>query len=118
MLGYPYGSDYPAPPGNKPFSILDLTGPAAYDEIVQATPPTGGQLVTARQFGLTRIEAVFAVGSDDGQYAVIPYMNPLADGQPSESIRLMWVTADGGVEVVAATDLSDRKVRLFAIGIN
>lgn len=109
--------DYPTPPGNKNLSIALITGPASYTQVTNGTPATGGQLVTAADFGLVSIESVFSQGmSDNGQYAVqaIHSPNP-AYGTPS--VRLRWLTAATGAEVAGAVNLSGRTVRLAAVGL-
>lgn len=118
MNKYPLQGEYPATPGNKPISMADINGPASYVELVPAAPVvTGGQVIQASAFGLSRIECVIGnMGSDNGQYDVVALLNPYSDGQPATSIRLLWRVSDGGVEVAAAVDLSDRKVRLAVIG--
>lgn len=115
MQPYPIQGEYPAVPGNKFWSPADITGPALYAPIVVATPPTGGQVVTASQFGLQNLEKVWEGTSDNGAYKVIAFLDPYLDGRPAPQVRLMWITAATGAEA-AAIDLSGRTVRLWAIG--
>lgn len=118
MNPFPLNGEYPAVPGNKPISMADLDGPAIYAVIVQASPPTGGQLIQASAFGLSRIECVLGtVGSTDGKYSVVAFLNPLSDGQPATSLRLMWIVTATGAEVAAAVDLSGVSVRVAVIGL-
>lgn len=108
--------EYPAVPGNKPISITDQLGPASYTVITTGSPPTGGQTINASAFGLQFLENVWAMGSDDGQYVINVFMNPLYKNQPSTSVLLQWIVAATGAEVTGTTDLSGRTVRLMAIG--
>lgn len=117
MPKYPLQGEYPAVPGNKPVSIADVAGSSSYTVVTVATPPTGGQIINASAFGLQYLEYVWAsMGSDDGQYVGVCYLNPYYNGVPSTSVILQWVTAATGAEVAATTDLSARTIRLFAIG--
>src|SRR4051812_44188258 len=91
---------YPAPPGNKPICILDVIGPASYTQIAIATPPTGGQDITARQFGLSTIEAAWVGGvSDNGQYTVQVVMAPFNNLNASPAIKLVWSLVATGAQV-------------------
>src|SRR5215471_21711463 len=99
---------YPKVPGDQPESILDVTGPASYTPVTPGTPgppitpPTGGQRITAADFGLQSLDFVIAIGSTDGSYSVIvvpeliePVPNPplptqLPDGTFS-ALRLVWM---------------------------
>lgn len=126
--------NYPKVPGDERVSVLDVTGPASYVEVIPGTPgppvtaPTGGQTIRASDFGLQEMDFVSAMGSSDGNYAVsvIPLipLNPggslsayrLPDGA-FETCLLKWSTTVGPQEeVAAATDLSGSSVRLFAWG--
>lgn len=117
MNPYPLQGEYPAVPGNKPISLADITGPVLYAPIVVATPPTGGQVIQASAFGISRIETVIGeMGSDNGQYIVKAFLSPYMNGQPSTTIRLQWIVAATGAEA-GAIDLSARTVRVAVIGL-
>lgn len=109
-----FDGTYPAVPGNKPVSIIDVTGPTSY---VQFVPPaTGGQLVSARQFGLNSIEAVWVIGMDStGAYAPVAMLTPLNKNLGSPNVTLSW-QVPGGSQVGAGTNLSTSFVRLYALG--
>ena len=121
---------YPKVPGDQPESVTDVNGPVAYVAITPGSPgppvvlPTGGQTVTAADFGLQSLDYVESMGSTDGLYSVViiplmiasspipPLVTQLPDGTFS-AVLLKWVTA-GGTE--ASGDLSQSVVRLFARG--
>lgn len=109
-------SDYPAIPGDRPWSTIDVTGPVSYTVISAATPPTGGQTINASQFSLQTIEFIWATGSDNGQYAVNVFLGKFTAGKGASTAKVQWLTAATGAEVAGTTDLSARSVRLFAIG--
>jgi hypothetical protein len=111
----PFDGSYPAPPGNKRESILDLPINGAYTAITPGTPVTGGITVTASQFGLQYIELAQAVGSDDGTYDGVVYMSPFNNNQPSPAIQLQLITAATGAEA-AGNIAAGRTMRLFAKG--
>ena len=123
---------YPKVPGDQPESVLDVSGPAAYTPLVPGspgppiTPPTGGQRITAQDFGLQSLDFVFGMGSTDGRYSVViipeliqppppspPLATQLPDGTFSAAL-LMWMNATGGTQ--ATGNLSQSTVRLFARG--
>ena len=106
---------YPKVPGDGFWSIVDVTGPASYTQIA-GTPPTGGQEVTAADFGLQSLDWVGAMGSDNGQYSVIVMPIPFASGAPLGSVLLLWSLATSGAQAAAGANLSARTVRLLAIG--
>ena|SRR5579872_2439517 len=107
--------DYPQALGSRRISVIDHVGPASYTQVTVATPPTGGDIVQASEFGLKYLEAVLVEGSDNGAYdgAAFPLSGQL---QPSTSVALEWITAHTGAEVAGATNLSARTMRLLAIG--
>ena len=121
---------YPKPAGDQPESIIDVTGPTSYTALTPGSPgppivlPTGGQRVTASDFGLQSLELVTATGSQDGLYSVVvvpdtispspspPLPTQLPDGQFG-AVLLAWMQLTGGQ---ASGDLSTSVVRLFARG--
>jgi len=107
---------YPAPPGGRLEGVATHAGPASYVEIVVASPPTGGDTLNANEFGLKFFDSVEVLGcSDDGQFSAYPVWNKGIRSRPS-SVKLLWFTADGGVEVVATTNLSARSLRIRVTG--
>lgn len=113
-----FDGTYPAPPGNKPVSIADVTGPSSYTQISLSSgaAPSGGQTVSARHFGLSALERVEAGRSDDGMYQVIAYLTPFNKNGTSPGCVLQWIVASTGAQVAAAVNLSARTVRLYAQG--
>jgi hypothetical protein len=121
---------YPKVPGDQPWSIIDVTGPASYTEVTPGSPgppvvaPTGGQEIWAQDFGLQAFDFVVAMGSNDGQYAgvIVPVGGTVTapgeftPGGDFESLLLMWMDLSTGLEATAATDLSASFLRLLAIG--
>ena len=107
--------DYPAPPGNKRWTVATITGPASYTQITTGTPPTGGQLVNASDIGLVDMDFAFPGISDNGQYLAIPIFenNPQ---RAATRVRVLWLTAATGAQVAGATNLSARTFRLSAFG--
>jgi len=121
---------YPKVPGDQPDSVLDVTGPTTYTPLVPGTPgppvtpPSGGQRITAQDFGLQTLDLVFGMGSTDGRYSVmvvpeliqpppgLPSPQQLPDGTFS-AVRLAWMDPAGGQ---ASGNLSTSIVRLFARG--
>lgn len=107
--------DFPQPWGNRMVSIIDHVGPASYTQITTGSPPTGGDVVTAAEFGLKSLSQVLAPLSDDGTYNVEATLG-LALGQEASQARLMWITANTGAQAAGATNLSARSIRLIGIG--
>lgn len=107
---------YPQPSGARMESVIYKTGPSSYTVVTTGSPPTGGQALSATEFGLKYLDHVEATLSDNGQYFV--YWTPKVTGKvPVSAGILMWVTAATGAEVVGTTDLSARQVRLRAVGL-
>jgi hypothetical protein len=106
---------YPAPPGNKLDSIADIPINGAYTAITTGTPPTGGISITASQFGLQYIEWAQAIGSDNGQYDGVIYLNPLTANKPATSMRLQLIVAATGAEA-SGTIAAGRTMRIYAKG--
>ena len=80
--------DFPQGWGNRMISVIDHVGPASYASVVTGAPPTGGDPVTAAEFGLKSLSAVYAGLSDDGQYNVEATPG-LAAAQESPTFRLI-----------------------------
>ena len=74
----------------------------------------GGQLVSARQFGLNSIEAVWVVGLDStGAYQPVAMLAPFNQNQGSPNVRISWQDAEGAQ---ASGNLSTSFVRVYALG--
>jgi hypothetical protein len=112
---------YPAPPGAKPWSSHNITGPASYTQVVTGAPlgaSSGGQQVTASAFGLQYFEGVWTdSGSDDGQYYANIFLSPRGPGALPVTCIIQWIVAATGAEVAAATNLSGRTMRFRAAGL-
>jgi hypothetical protein len=106
--------NYPKVPGDQPWSMIDVRGPATYDPLVPGEPPTGGQRITARDFGLQFLEFVVAMGSNDGGYCVVVIPDHFALQSDMDAVLLQWLDNPAGTE--SSGDLSGSIVRLLAIG--
>jgi hypothetical protein len=111
----PLVRDFPQSVGSRVYSVIDHVGPASYTQITPGSPPTGGDVVKASEFGLRFISAVYAGLSDDGTYNVEASMG-IAGGQEVTQATLIWIVAHTGAEAAGAANLSARSIRLFAIG--
>lgn len=109
-------ADFPAVPGNKPFTIVDIPGPASYTQVGVATPPTGGVTINAADIGLTNIEFFMVLGSDNGQYGGEPIIDSTFLGRGAATVRFLAYVLNTGAQVTGATDLSGRTFRVFAFG--
>lgn len=109
---------FPCPPGNLPWTVADIAGPAAYVQVVTGTPPTGGQAVGIAALGLSvSVITAYALGSDDGTYRIDVLMNPFVPKRGSTTgIILRWIVISTGLEVAANVNLSARTVRVHAVG--
>ena len=112
----PFDGSYPAPPGNKRDSILDLSISGSYTAIAPGTPITGGIVISAQQFGLQQIEWAQIVGSNDGTYDGVIYMSPYNLNQPSPAIRLGLITASTGAALGTGTVAAGKTMRICATG--
>ena|SRR5437763_982420 len=108
--GYPQGAF-----GDRYASCVDHPGPASYVQVAAATPPTGGDPITAAEFGLKSLTMVWGAMSDNGQFLAIVTPTVGAKGEVT-GWTIMYVTAATGAQVAGATNLSARTFRLFAIG--
>jgi hypothetical protein len=105
---------YPQAVGDKIESILEIAGPSSYTQVSTGSPPSGGQVIYASQFGLKYIEFVDGSLSDDGQYyADASYMGKTG---AVTQVTLLWSVAHTGAEVSGTTNLASRTVRMRAIG--
>lgn len=97
-----YGTQW----GNKNVTVIDHLGPASY--------ATGGETLTAAQFGYGGIEVI--VGSMDASSTYfVEAIHPGVGGAPA-TIKLQWFTMNG-TEVSNATNLSTKSVRLIIVGV-
>ena len=110
-----FDGSYPAPPGNKNESILDVPINGTYTAISTGTPPTGGIALTAKQFGLSGIEWAQCIGSDNGQYDGVIYMNPFNTNGSSIAMRLQLIVASTGAEA-SGSIAAGRTIRVLARG--
>jgi len=111
---------YPNPPGGKPWSIADITGPTSYTAVTNGTAPaapTGGQSIAASFFGLTSLAWVANGMSISGTYLVQAIVVPMSPGVYAPNVILRWVTAATGAEASGAANLSAETVRLLALGV-
>jgi len=94
-------------------NVITLAGPSSYTSVTPGSTPTGGQSVTAAQFGMKFIEFLDGCCDATGTYAVRAI--PLASSAKATTWTLQWVVAATGVETTG--DLSTYTVRLRAVGI-
>lgn len=103
---------YPKPPGDQPWSVVDIQGSASYDSIINAN---GGQRVTAAQCGLESIDWAMVMGVGvSTMLRVIVSLAGFNKGSPASGLILQWMTTSG--EVPQGSNLSTLRVRLLAIG--
>ena len=105
-----------APPGDEPYARVKWVGPSSYTVLTVGSPPSGGDTISATQFGVSMITLVLSQASYDGRWNVIPVR--ISDAKWT----LKWislVTASVGgqsqtafTEAVATTDLSSTYVKL------
>lgn len=116
---------YPKVPGDTPWSIIDVTGPASYVKVTAGagtTPPSGGQRITAADFGLQSLDWIGAMSSGNANFSVLVTPLGFFKGDIFTSILLRWTTMTDvtgtmwAQEVAAGTNLSQATVRLLAIG--
>ncbi len=108
---------FPQSTGAKRESVIEWAGPASYTQVTPGSPPTGGQAIEARDFGLKYLEHVSAQLDNTGAYTAL--FTPTASGARGVTAGiLIWIVAAGGAEVSAETNLSAKKVNLRAIGLD
>lgn len=118
VAGVLTNEQFPCPPGNLPWSVADIVGPASYTQVTNGSPPTGGQAVSigALGFGVSVIWAQ-TIGSDDGQYDAVVLLSPFNSLQGSQTgVILKWIVAATGAEVSGGVNLSARTIRIMAMG--
>lgn len=112
---------YPQSFGSSLVSVNGIAGPSSYTAITPGTAPavaTGGQSITARQFGLKFFDYVVAGLSDSAVYRVecIPgARSGLGPRGATASYTLRWVVVATGAEA-GAIDLSSEIVRIYVVG--
>ena len=114
--------DWPTSWGDKRVVCLRHVGPTSYTQVSNATPATGGDIITPGGTGLKSADFVFApMASDNGQYIaqLIP-INGNSDStfgvQPSTSWTIRWLTASTGAEAAGTTNLASRNIMLVFVG--
>jgi hypothetical protein len=112
-------AEYPTPPGGKPMSMCDVTGPASYTQMVNGTAPaipTGGQSVAASFWGLVGIQWAHGGLSESGTYIVQVMLSPFGQNTLASALLLRWITQSSGAEASPGANLSGETVRLMVIG--
>lgn len=113
-----FDGSYPAPPGNKHFSIVDVPiTTASYTQLATGSPPTGGISINAQIFGLKYVEWAQCMGSDNGQYDAVAYVGTVSPNRPTTSLRLQIIVSLTGAELAAAQAIAaGRTVRVLVLG--
>jgi hypothetical protein len=106
---------YPRDIIGKRFCVGTHVGPASYTAITVASPPTGGDTLYAKEFGLKAFDSVAPLSSDNGQYGAVAVF-PEGITKGSTSCKLLWKTLATGAEVAPATNLSARTLRILVVG--
>ena len=105
-----------APPGDEPYARVKWVGPSSYTVLTVGSPPSGGDTISATQFGVNMIALVLGQASYDGRWMVIPVR--ISDAKWTlKWISLVTATVGGqsqtaNAEAVAGTDLSSTYVKL------
>jgi hypothetical protein len=107
---------YPQAEGAKMGSVIEWAGPSSYTQVTPGSPPTGGQAIEAKDFGLKYIEHVESQLDATGAYRA-EFTPKVAGKYGVESGILAWTVVSTGAEVAAETNLSAKKVKLRAIGL-
>lgn len=95
----------PGVEGSRRTCTVDIDGLASYT--------TGGQAITAAQFGMKIIEAIEVGTSDNAAHNIEPRFSIKG---PSKDAKLVWVVVGTGAEVANAVNLSGRFTRIRVIG--
>ena len=105
-----------APPGDEPYARVKWVGPSSYTVLTVGSPPSGGDTISATQFGVSMITLVLGQASYDGRWKVIPVR--ISDAKWTlKWISLVTATVGGqsqtaNAEAAAGTDLSSTYVKL------
>lgn len=114
--------EYPMVPGALFETVIDVQGPASYTQLTIGTPPTGGLPVFATDMGFREIHSVEVMGSDNGQYDAVIYINngPGSTGNPPKragsQFQMQWFASAGRTEVGGGVNLAARTIRLVVTG--
>lgn len=104
------------PIGALLMSIIDHPGPASYQTFASGTPPTGGDVVTAKEAGLKFLQAVIPIGfSSDATYYVEATPAVGARGEVTQ-FQMAWYQIGTFTQAASAGNLSAKTVRLLCIG--
>lgn len=98
--------------GNKKVTVIDRTGPVAYNNT--GTYATSGDVLTAAELGWGGIDVVIPSQSSDGLNEIIVSFTVVGGG--SGSVALHWFVTASGAEVANAVNLSTKTIRLLVIG--
>lgn len=105
--------DYPISIGNRRLAVATLTGPSSYTAVTPGTTPTGGQALSASQFGMKYLESVtFSLDSTGAYTAYFSKASGAANAVTAGIV--IWTVANGGAE--ASGDLSAKVLTVKAIG--
>ena len=105
-----------APPGDEPYARVKWAGPSSYTVLTVGSPPSGGDTISATQFGVSMITLVLGQSSYDGRWLVVPVR--ISDAKWTlKWISLVTATVGGqsqtaNAEAAAGTDLSSTYVKL------
>ena len=105
-----------APPGDEPYARVKWVGPSSYTVLTVGSPPSGGDTISATQFGVSMITLVLGQSSYDGRWLVVPVR--ISDAKWTlKWISLVTATVGGqsqtaNAEAAAGTDLSSTYVKL------
>ena len=105
-----------APPGDEPYARVRWVGPSSYTVLTVGSPPSGGDTISATQFGVSMITLVLGQSSYDGRWLVVPVR--ISDAKWTlKWISLVTATVGGqsqtaNAEAAAGTDLSSTYVKL------
>lgn len=105
---------YPQSNGAKIESVMEVAGPSSYTVVTPGAPPTGGQTIYAKDFGLKFFDHVEVGLSSDGTYLGV--VSLLGNAGKATSAILMWIVAAGGAEAAAMADLDAITLPIRAIG--
>lgn len=104
------------PFGNRRMTAGLLTGPASYTQVTPGSPPTGGQALSASQFGLLYLDLVLFTANDTGGFTAVWTPKSVTPQGVTAGIVAWWVAAGTIDEVSASTNLSGKYLRVLAIG--
>jgi hypothetical protein len=104
---------FPTARGGKRECVITKVGPTSYTVITTGAPPTGGQDVTAAEFGMKYIEFLEASACDNGLHVI--RCIPTSSSPKCTVWKLQWCLAISGQETSGSLD--EYTVRLHAIGI-